>query len=506
MLFADLPEELLWHIFATYFGRDSHTLVLLATLNKRFRRITTPILYSHVTLSLADGDESRKVRRFIMSVFSSPYLAQCVRSLNLNELSWTPHQPLSRRRKELVARMMAGDILGRPDRLDMFKLVTVVQRLPLSKKLKHKWCAELQEVAPSLDSLIALLFVFLPSLEKLESNWSLDPMYIWHLLPQADMRKVEPSPSPSPLVLKNLTHLKVNSETPCGNSSEILPLLRMPSLTHFFGSNWGPIRWRDGGDDGVDFRAKRLQSQSGKGTSSIAHLELRHCNVDLHSLRTILKYCRSVRTFVFHRDWDPRVHVKLSGASITKALRPLRKTLENIALHFEPGLYIHQEGEIHPLDFSQFSVLANVHVAAGYLIHDPEDFDSYEFSKTYDSEAEQEPINVPLHDRLPESLEVLRITGFSTPQQLKFLLEDCCGMLQHRPRFPRLRELTIEADFDDTDITFGMRVLQQEAHRAEVVFHKINTAALPNEEVDLLTPAGCNWGMNGEFKWNTKLF
>ncbi|KAL4764155.1 uncharacterized protein BDW70DRAFT_148128 [Aspergillus foveolatus] len=503
MLFADLPEELLWHIFITYFGRDSHTLVLLATLNKRFHRITTPILYSHVTLSLVDGDESRKVRRFIMSVFSSPYLAQCVRSLDLNELSWVPHQSLSRRRKELVARMIRGDILGRPDRLDMFKLVTVVRRLPLSDKLKHKWCAELQEVAPSLDSLIALLFVFLPSLEKLESNWSLDPMYIWHLLPQADMGKVESSLSPSPFVLRNLTHLKVNSETPCGNSSEILPLIQMPSLTHFFGSNWGPIRW-DGGVDGVDIQAKGLRS--GRTTSSITHLELRYCNVDLQSLRTILKYCRSVKTFIFHRDWDPRVHVKLSGASLSKALRPLRKSLESIALHFEPGLYIHQEGEIHPLDFSQFSVLANINVAAGYLIHDPEDFDSYEFSKTYDSEDEQEPINVPLHDRLPESLEILRITGFSTPQQLEFLLKDCCGMLQHRPRFPRLRELSIEADFDEADAVFDTSALQQEADRAEVVFRKINTADFPDDGIDLLTPAGCNWGMNGEFKWSTKLF
>ncbi|KAL4978648.1 hypothetical protein BDW66DRAFT_157884 [Aspergillus desertorum] len=505
MLFANLPEELLWHIFATYFGRDSHTLVLLATLNKRFYRITTPILYSHATLSLVDDDESRKVRRFVMSVFSSPYLAQCVRSLDLNALSWIPHQSLSRRRKELVAQIMAGDILTRPDRLDMFKLVTVVRRLPLSEKLKHKWCAELQEVAPSLDSLLALLFVFLPSLEKLELNWSLDPMYIWHLLPQADTRKVDSLPSPSPFILRKLTHLKVNSEAPCGNSSEILSLLQIPSLTHFFGSNWGPVR-RDGGDDAVEFQAKGLQRQSRKGTSSIRHLELRHCNVDLHTLRIILKYCRSVKTFIFHRDWDPRVHVKLSGASLTKALRPLRKTLENIALHFEPGLYIHQEGEIHPLDFSQFSVLANMNVAAGYLIHDPEDFDSYEFFKTYNSEAEQEPINIPLHDRLPESLEVLHTTGFSTPQQLKFFLEDCCGILQHRSRFPRLRELSIEADFDDADTALDMEALQHEAQRVEVVFRKINTAALPNEKLNLLTPAGCNWGMNGEFKWSTKYF
>jgi hypothetical protein len=61
MLFADLPEELLLYIFATYFDRDSHTLLLIATLNKRFHRIITPILYSHVTLGLDDADESRKV-------------------------------------------------------------------------------------------------------------------------------------------------------------------------------------------------------------------------------------------------------------------------------------------------------------------------------------------------------------------------------------------------------------------------------------------------------------
>ena len=61
MLFADLPEELLLYIFTTYFERDSHTFLFIATLNKRFHRIITPILYSHVTLGLDDADESRKV-------------------------------------------------------------------------------------------------------------------------------------------------------------------------------------------------------------------------------------------------------------------------------------------------------------------------------------------------------------------------------------------------------------------------------------------------------------
>ncbi|RDW81176.1 uncharacterized protein DSM5745_04733 [Aspergillus mulundensis] len=436
MLFANLPEELLWHIFTTYFERDSHTLALLATLNKRFHRITTPILYSHVTLSLDNGDESRNVRRFIMSVFSSPYLAQCVRSLELNELSWATHQSLSRRRRELVARMMTGNILGRPDRLDMFKLVTVVRRLPLSDKHKHKWCAELQEVAPSLDALVALILVFLSSLEKLESN-----------------------------------------------------------------CHWGPIR-RNVRDDGVKIQATGLES--GRETSSITHLELRYCNIDMHSLQTILKYCRSVRTFIFHRDWDPRFRVRLSGASITEALRPLWETLENVALSFEPCIYLHQEGEIHPLDFSHFSTLTNIYVAAGYLIHDPEDFDIYDFSKTDHFEDERELLNAPLHDRLPESLEVLRITGFSTPQQLEFLIEDCCGMLQHRSRFPRLRELSIEVEFGDVDVGFNMRTLQEEAHRADVVFRKIDITDFSNHDA-LPTPAGCDWGMNGEFRWSTKL-
>ncbi|KAL4922294.1 hypothetical protein BDW62DRAFT_207607 [Aspergillus aurantiobrunneus] len=502
MLFADLPEEILLHILTTCFKRDSQTLVLLATLSKRFHRIVTPILYSHVTLSLDDADESRKVRRFIMSVFSHPYLAQCVRSLELNKLSWVSHQSLSRRRKELVARMLTGNILGRPDRLDMFKLITVVRRLPLLDKHKHKWCAELQEVSPSLDSLVALIFVFLPSLEKLESNWSSDAIFIWHLLPQADMKKVDSAPSP--LVLRNLTHLKVNSETPCGNSSEILPLFQMPALTHFFGSNWGPIR-RDGWDDGVEIQAEDLEGGRGSIASPITHLELRYCNIDLYSLQTILKHCRSVRTFIFHRDWDPRIHVRLSGDSIMQALRPLRKTLENIALSFEPGIYIHQEGEIHPLDFSQFTVLRNLHVAAGYLIHDPADFDNYEVPKSYDSENGEQTINTSLHERLPESLEVLRVTGFSTPQQMQYLIDDCCRMIQCRSRLPRLRELSIEAPFDDPGVILDTSTLQQEAHRTDVLFRKINNADQFNDEYEILTPAGCDWGMSGEFKWNTKL-
>lgn len=437
-----------------------------------------------------------------MSVFSRPYLAQCVRSLELKELSWVSHQSLARRRKELVARMVTGNILGRPDRLDMFKLVTVVRRLPLLDKHKLNWCTELQEVSPSLDSLIALAFVFLPSLEKLESNWSLDPVFIWHLLPKADMKKVDSTPSP--LILRNLTHLKVNSESPCGNSSEILPLFQMPALTHFFASNWGPIR-RDGRDDGVEIQTEDLDGGKERTASAITHLELRHCNIDLYSLQTILKHCRSVRTFIFHRDWDPRIHVRLSGLSITRALRPHWETLENITLSFEPGIYIHQEGEIHPLDFSQFSKLTNLYIAAGYLIHDPEDFDYDEFSNHSDMENEEEPgINNHLDDRLPESLEVLRITGFSTPEQTQFLIDNCCRMLQRRSRIPRLRELSIEAPFDKPDVSFDTKALQQEARRADVRFRKINTKDYSDDKYEMLPPPECDWGMDGEFKWSAK--
>ncbi|KAL2835277.1 hypothetical protein BDW59DRAFT_5960 [Aspergillus cavernicola] len=498
MLFADLPEDILRLVFTTHFARDMRTLALLAALSRRLNRITTPILYSHVTLGLDDVDESRKVRRFIMSVFSSPHLAQCVRSLELNTLYWISRPSLSRRREALIARMMAGNILGRPDRLDMFRLITVVRRLPLLDKHKAHWCSELQEFDPSLDSLIALLFVVLPSIEHLECPWSSDASFIWHMLPRTDKRKVDPSPLP--LVLRNLTHLKVHSQSPCGNTSEILPFFQMPLLTHFFGSNWGPIR-RDGWDGGVEDGVGDLGGD-GATASAITHLELRHCKTDLYSLQTIFKQCRSVRTFIFHRDWDPRVHVRLPADSITNALDSLRGTLENITLTFEPGIYIHHEGEIYPLNFSKFSSLLKLHIAAGYIVHDPDDFEIPD-SKMYGPESEIDP----LHTRLPESLEVLHITGFSTPQQMRLLIEDCHRLLKLRSHFPRLRELHIEAPLDDSYATLGMKALQHEARRADVLLREINNAEMYlDDEDDLLTPSGCDWGMNGEFKWSTKIF
>ncbi|KAL2857991.1 hypothetical protein BJY01DRAFT_72184 [Aspergillus pseudoustus] len=504
MLFADLPEDIIHHIFLTHFSGDGHSLAGIATLSKRLNRIATPILYSHVTLNLDRADESRKVRRFIMSVFSSPYLAHCVRSLELNALYWVSPQSLSRRRKELVARMMEGNILGRPDRLDMFKLITVVRRLPLVDAHKHHWCSELQEVDPSLDALIALVFVFLPELSRLESNWSSDPTFIWHMLPKTD-RKVDTSPSP--LILRNLTQLKVNSESLCGNASEILPFFQMPALTHFFGSNWGPIR-RDGWDGGVEDEDGDSEGDGAPQESPIIHLELRHCSIDLYTLQTFVRRCRSVRTFILHRDWDPRVHVRLPAGFILRALHPLRETLENVALSFERGIYVHHEGEIHPLDFSQFSVLTSLYVAVGYIIHDPEDFDPFEFSNPYDTGSEQERfIGNPLHNRLPESLKVLRITGHSTQKQMQFLIDDCCRLLQRRSRFPRLRELSIEAPFDDHDLAFDTRALQLKALDAGVQLRKIDiTRIYSNDADDIPIPAGCDWGMNGEFKWGTKLF
>ncbi|KAL2870468.1 uncharacterized protein BJX67DRAFT_285440 [Aspergillus lucknowensis] len=507
MLLADLPEEILHHIFSNHFSKDNHSLALLASLSKRFNRIATPILYSHVTLGVEDGDESRKVRRFVMSVFSNPYLAQCVRSLELNALPWVSHQSLSRRRKDIAERNVARDILGRPDRLDMFKLAAVVRRLPLVDEHKRHWCSELQESSPSLDALIALAFVFLPDLSRLESNWSSNPIFIWRMLPETYSSKVDSKLTA--LALRNLTHLKVNSEFPCGNSSEILPFFQMPSLAHFFGSNWGPIR-RDGWFDGAENGTVEDPESDGKiRESPIVHLELRHCSIDSYSLQTIVQKCLSVRTFILHRDWDPRLHVRLPADSITKALHPLRGTLENIALSFEPGIYIHQEGEVYPLDFSHFPVLTNLSVAVGYIMHDPQDFDPPRFSQNHDSGSGRDRLIdvVPLHDRLPESLEVLRIGGFSTQPQMQYLIDDCCRLLQRRSQFPRLRELWIEASFDEPDSAFDTRALRLKAHSADVRLRGIDNTEIPFRDTDdLHTNAGYNWGMNGEFKWATKLF
>lgn len=118
---------------------------------------------------------------------------------------------------------------------------------------------------------------------------------------------------------------------------------------------------------------------------------------------------------------------------------------------------------------------------------------------------EEEPgINNHLDDRLPESLEVLRVTGFSTPEQTQFLIDDCCRMLRRRFRIPRLRELSIEAPFDSPDVSFDTKALQHEARRADVQLRKINTNDYSNDEYDMLPPPGCDWGMNGEFKWSAK--
>ncbi|KKK12320.1 hypothetical protein ARAM_001364 [Aspergillus rambellii] len=503
MPFISLPEDILL-LFIKCLERDTQTLAPLATCCKKLNRITTPILYAHVTLGLDKGDESRKVRRFIKSVFTNPFLAQCVRSLELNALYWISHYLQSLHRKELL-RALGNSIAYRPDKLDIMKLITVVQRLPLPEDHKLRWCIELQEPTPSLDSLIAILFVFLPSIQRLESNWSSDAVFISHILPTTNKKVVDSSPSPH--VLANLSHLKVNSECPCGNFAEIIPFFQMPSLSHFFGSNWGPIR-RDGWDDGVEDEADP-QGYEGDGMvlSPIIHLELRHCSVDLFSLQTILRQCRSVKTFIFHRDWDPRIHIKFSALSIAKALLPLWNKLENIRLSFEPGIYIHDEAEISPLDFSHFSVLTKLYVSAGYIIHDPQDFDPHEFSKASDPGSDDDSLNFPLHTRLPRSLEVLRIMGFSTPEQAQFLIDDCCRLLQHHHQFPRLSELCIEARFYDTNSRFDTSALQNEAQRAGVLLRRLdNTEFHLNDKQYIHTPSGFDWGMDGEFEWGIKLY
>ncbi|KAL2862466.1 uncharacterized protein BJX67DRAFT_366297 [Aspergillus lucknowensis] len=468
---CDVPDELLLDII-DHIGWDDPTLSRLSRCNKRLYQTITPILYESVELASHEADKFRSLRYFTNAVACNPSLAQQVKYVCLDGVEWSSRA--SQTKSDQFTTLDYND-------LDDSKFLDIVEGLSIVEE-DHKisWLKALAENNP--DAIVAVLLVSVPSLERFETFLSSDAVFVSYLLTEVAGRGHN--------ILDNLTQLKAEGEGVDGDTCLLNTMVTIPSLTHLFASNWGPEKWRD---------CKEIPAL---GKSSITHLELRCCLLDEYHLAKLLTPCVSLQTFILRRDWGSMFHHQgLLSSSITTALYPLRNTLLWIFLGHRPGWSIEdEEDEINPLDFSEFHSLSRLCVAAGYIIKDPSRKSLGDY-RHCDPETAITNTNRPLEDRLPSSLEELRIMGPSTPAQVHYLMDSLCQLVRNRAVVPQLKRLCIEAPFNDKSHGFDTTALLEEALMAGIEVVKYHDTYEVREGRWTYSRQEYDWGFDGEFEW-----
>jgi hypothetical protein len=340
-------------------------------------------------------------------------------------------------------------------------------------------------------------------------------------------------------VLEGLTHLKIECrDTSAGDPVRLMRWLQLPSLTYFFGTKWSGLNLED---EDIKYLPTVL-------TPSLIHLEFRDCAFTAPYLHRILAGCDSLETLIYQRGWSEEVVKEeddnddgqdpghtgqddndeeqedkdiLLVSDLTAALRTRCDTLKSLELSFAKCAWHDWEHlYLSPINLACMKVLTKLNIAAGYLIWSPHKESMYgKFSnglklELFDRMGLRTNLKVPLHARLPRTLELLSITSPQNQTELRNLIPVLCTLLRHRQKhLPNLRELRIEAPIEGDPTVFGLQWLKQEADNAGIrlgIIDSTSTFAVSwlRPLVNVPEPQGVavDWGMNGEFKWGHRFW
>ncbi|KAL2812966.1 hypothetical protein BJX63DRAFT_432255 [Aspergillus granulosus] len=350
------------------------------------------------------------------------------------------------------------------DELAESKLLDLCDRIPMEPDRKSLWTGALRGRPRNWDAIIACLLILMPSLTELEIPITLSCEHVSYLL-------TTHAGGANGCVLPNLTALTIECRPDNGYPIDfLLPLLSIPSLSHFFGTSWvRPL----------------LPLKTPKSSSNITHLNLQKCLFEDGNLGRILTYCPSLQSLEFSRVWNPWRSSGLRSSSINADLRPIRGTLRTLSLlHDECSFLDEVEKEINPLNFADFPVLTSLYTSTEYLVRDPW---RRNIHTEYDREAAVTNAQLPLHKRLPSSLEVLWLSQPKRrPTMVRCVLRELRRLLTYKAQFLRLRELGFEAWFvdDDEESMYDARTLRSETDQAEIELSLLNLGeeGLENKE------------------------
>ncbi|CAI7656335.1 unnamed protein product [Penicillium glandicola] len=526
--FKHLPAEMKLSIIKQLDG-DTLTLSRVAACNWELHNMAMPVLYAHVSLGapphyriwpgLAWPADRRSVERFLLTILRNPRLARLVKSLDLSDLHDLCHAHRQctnhPRRKQLVLEPLLPQ--------DHRMVMEAGMKLPLYSTIKQSLCKALEPDIPRSDALLAVLLGYLPSLERLEismerdeaprepgiTDWSLVERVLISIAGVRSMHNGEDDMATLAGVglptLSKLTHLKaeVEGDLPSADVDWLLVLLRIPTLTHVFGTKWTKTHdW-----------LRPVPSIS----NHLVHLELRDCTFDDNILQRILKQTTKLQTFIYERGWTKTKRFILKSSDLSQALQCISQTLTCLELSFNPsGRKIYEDLYLQPLNLTGLSRLKNLRISAGYLVQTEKKMSSFEgrYWRLYDQSGAYNSA-LPLHELLPKSLEQLHV--FQIHNGLEFILvcDKLCQTLHDREvpivlwatrRFHHLREIKIEAPFEDkgcylfaelllvtTDAGVKLTTIENSADYVTSWITRTPRVSCADKKID--------WGFDGEIQW-----
>lgn len=102
---------------------------------------------------------------------------------------------------------------------------------------------------------------------------------------------------------------------------------------------------------------------------------------------------------------------------------------------------------------------------------------------------------MPLPERLPSSIQTIRIKDPSSNDQARAVVDSLRDILSLRSnKFPNLTEISIEAPFNRDGTKFGAEALEFDASAAGVRLRKLDTMNISNGRIETTDEP---WGMPG---------
>ncbi|KAJ5776639.1 uncharacterized protein N7511_001650 [Penicillium nucicola] len=588
MTFSTLPPEIKLLIIEKLDG-DHLSLGNLSACNKELVNLIAPTQWSHVRLGTEhigteraliettmgikqDVRNYRTLRRFTTTILRFPDVAKKVRSLDLSDLNL-----LCGANGHIVTRDQVLPKKWETSSDDRRLLRKAFENLSITSTNRQLLNYAFKSKSLRLDTILLALLLSLRFLERLEitlghGNYSgFENEFLVDDLVQ-DVLCGTPNGEvliDSKAVLEHLTHLKIECRNRfSGDPIRLMRWFQLPSLTHFFGSNWNSHYLEDEDFKSIPTRLAR----------SIIHLEFRDCALDAPFLHRLLAGCESLETLIYQRQWswdawdedefepsddqatvhnepynelneaqtgednsideveeeeeqeeeddnddyeereDPNI---LLVSDLTAALEERCNTLKSLELAIAKCIW-HDWEHLYlcPINLAGMKVLTKLHIAAGYLIWSPQKESMYgELGnglqlRLFDTVGMKANPKIALHDRLPKSLEILSIKNLQNQTELRNLIPALCTMLRHRQtRLSNLQELRLEAPTEGDPTVFGLQWLQQEADDVGVQLRIIDTSSLfpvswLRPLVNVPEPEGVavDWGMDGEFKWGHRFW
>ncbi|KAJ5384048.1 hypothetical protein N7517_001959 [Penicillium concentricum] len=340
-----------------------------------------------------------------------------------------------------------------------------------------------------------------PPRDPATTDWSLIERV---LICIAGIRSRHNSGNEKTTTLSKLTHLKaeVDGTFPSADVDWFMVLLRIPTLTHVFGTKWtNKPQWLRP----VHREFPRL-----------IHLELRDCTFDAPNLRRLLKLTQKLETFIYERGWTKRKDWVLKSADLSQALQYTSQTLTYLELSFNRSARkVYTDLYLQPLNLAGLRHLKRLRISAGYLVQTQAKMSSLKgrYWMLYDDHGIYNSV-LPLYKLLPESLEELHV--FQINDELEFILicEKLCESLYGRAastlpeghQFQHLKEIKIEAPFEDKGV-YLFQALSEVTNRAGVKLTTIENSAnyvkswITGDTIVACADKKIDWGFDGEIQW-----